>query len=47
MTPLSAEVNIASEAMLAASIRMSDDTVDTSEGNQLSSGRRGGSIWGE
>ena len=49
MSPLATEANIASEAMLATSnptMRMSDETVDTSEA-QLSGGRRGGSIWGE
>ena len=48
ISPLTTEVSVAAENMLAASIRISDTTVDTSaEGAQLSGGRRGswGNLW--
>ena len=41
ISPLTTEVCVASENMLAASIKISDKTVDTSQGGQLSGGRRG------
>ena len=47
-SPLTIEVNVAAENMLAASIKISDKTVDTSvSGNQLSGERRGewGNLW--
>ena len=41
-TPLMVEVNVEAEQMLAASLKMDNDkTVDTSNGEQLSGGRRG------
>ena len=41
------EVNVEAESMLAASIKISDNTVDTSKGGQLSGGSRGqwGNLW--
>ena len=47
ISPLTTEVSVAAENMLAASIRISDTTVDTSNGGQLSGGRRGewGNLW--
>ena len=48
VSPLAAEVSVAAESMLAASLKMSDSTVDTSaEGGQLSGGSRGewGNLW--
>ena len=41
------EVNVEAESMLAASIKISDNTVDTSNGGQLSGGSRGewGNLW--
>ena len=41
------EVNVEAESMLAASIKISDKTVDTSNGGQLSGGSRGtwGNLW--
>ena len=46
-SPLATEVSVAAENMLAASIKISDKTVDTSQGGQLSGGRRGswGDLW--
>jgi hypothetical protein len=47
-SPLTIEVSVAAENMLAASLRISDNTVDTSkDGAQLSGGRRGewGNLW--
>lgn len=47
-SPLTIEVSVAAENMLAASIKISDKTVDTSNSNtQLSGGRRGewGNLW--
>ena len=46
--PLATEVSVAAENMLAASLRIdSEKTVDTSNGGQLSGGRRGewGNLW--
>ena len=47
VSPLMVEVNVEAEAMLAASIKISDNTVDTSNGGQLSGGSRGewGNLW--
>ena len=49
VSPLAVEVNIAAaESMLAGSLRMRDNEVDTSvAGNQLSGGSRGewGNLW--
>ena len=47
ISPLTIEVSVAAEKMLAASIKSSDKTVDTSQGGQLSGGRRGewGNLW--
>ena len=48
VSPLMVEVNVEAEAMLAASIKISDTTVDTSkDGAQLSGGSRGewGNLW--
>ena len=48
VSPLMVEVNVEAEAMLAASLRMDgNNTVDTSNGGQLSGGSRGewGNLW--
>ena len=47
VSPLAVEVNIAAESMLAGSLRMSDATVDTSNGGQLGGESRGewGNLW--
>ena len=48
VSPLALEVNVATEAMLAASLNLNGDkTVDTSAGGQLSEERRGewGNLW--
>ena len=48
VSPLAVEVSVATESMLAASLKISDKTVDTSaEGGQLSGGSRGewGNLW--
>ena len=47
VSPLATEVSVAAESMLAASLKMSDTTVDTSNGGQLSGGSRGswGNLW--
>ena len=48
VSPLMTEVNVEAESMLAASIKISDKTVDTSnEGAQLGGGSRGqwGNLW--
>ena len=48
VSPLALEVNVATEAMLAASLNLNGDkTVDTSTGGQLSDERRGewGNLW--
>ena len=47
-SPLATEVSVAAENMLAASLRIDNkNTVDTSQGGQLSGGRRGswGNLW--
>ena len=48
VSPLATEVNVEATNMLAASLKLSDKTVDTSvEGAQLSNGHRGswGNLW--
>ena len=47
VSPLATEVNVEATNMLAASLKLSDTTVDTSNGGQLSSGHRGtwGNLW--
>jgi hypothetical protein len=48
VSPLMVEVNVATESMLATSLRMDGTkTVDTSDGGQLSGGHRGswGNLW--
>ena len=48
VSPLMTEVNVEAESMLAASIKISDKTVDTSkDGAQLGGGSRGewGNLW--
>ena len=48
VSPLMVEVNVEAESMLAASLQIKDETVDTSTpGNQLSGGSRGewGNLW--
>ena len=48
VSPLATEVNVEATNMLAASLKLSDNTVDTSsEGAQLSGGHRGqwGNLW--
>ena len=47
VSPLAAEVSVAAESMLAASLKISDKTVDTSNGGQLGGGSRGewGNLW--
>ena len=46
-SPLAIEVSVAAENMLAASIKISEKSVDTSSGGQLSGERRGewGNLW--
>ena len=47
-SPLAVEVNVEAESMLATSLKLDGDkTVDTSNGGQLSGGRRGewGNLW--
>ena len=46
-SPLVTEVNVDAEHMLATSFIISDEKVDTSEGDQLSAGHRGewGNLW--
>ena len=47
-SPLAVEVSVAAENMLAASLKIDNDkTVDTSQGGQLTGGRRGewGNLW--
>ena len=44
VSPLATEVNVEATNMLAASLKLSNETVDTSSGGQLSNGHRGG--WG-
>ena len=48
IAPISVEVNVETESMLAASLQMNNEkTVDTSNGGQLSGGSRGewGNLW--
>ena len=48
VSPLMVEVNVEAESMLAASLKLDDkNTVDTSNGGQLSGGNRGewGNLW--
>ena len=48
VSPLATEVNVAAESMLAASLKISDNTVDTSaEGGQLGkeNDRQWGNLW--
>ena len=48
VSPLMVEVNVEAESMLAASLKMDgNNTVDTSNGGQLSGGSRGtwGNLW--
>jgi hypothetical protein len=48
VSPLMVEVNVATESMLATSLKMDGTkTVDTSDGGQLSGGHRGswGNLW--
>ena len=44
VSPLATEVNVEATNMLAASLKLSNETVDTSNGGQLSNEHRGG--WG-
>ena len=48
VSPLATEVNVEATNMLAASLKLNNNTtVDTSNGGQLSSGHRGqwGNLW--
>ena len=48
VSPLATEVNVEATNMLAASLKLDkENTVDTSNGGQLSSGHRGqwGNLW--
>ena len=47
VSPLAAEVNVEAESMLAASLGLNNETVDTSNGGQLVGDRRGewGNLW--
>ncbi len=47
VSPLAVEVSVAAESMLATSVRISDKTVDTSNGGQLGGESRGewGNLW--
>jgi hypothetical protein len=47
VSPLMVEVNVEAESMLAASLQIKDETLDTSNGGQLSGGSRGtwGNLW--
>ncbi len=46
VSPLATEVNVEATNMLAASIKISDETVDTSSGAQLTGGnRQWGNLW--
>ena len=49
VSPLMVEVNVEAEQMLANSLRMSDETVDTSNGGQLGkdNDRAWGNLWGK
>ena len=46
-SPLATEVKVEAEQMLATSFKITDETVDTSAGGQLSAGHRGewGNLW--
>ena len=47
VSPLATEVKVEAEQMLATSFKITDETVDTSDGGQLTSGHRGewGNLW--
>ena len=47
VSPLMTEVNVEAEQMLAASLNISNETVDTSNGGQLGkdNGRQWGDLW--
>ena len=47
ISPLMSEVNVEATNMLATSVRMYNETVDTSNGGQLGGERRGewGNLW--
>ena len=47
VSPLATEVKIEAEQMLATSFKITNETVDTSDGGQLTSGHRGewGNLW--
>ena len=45
VSPLMVEVNVEAESMLAASIKISDNTVDTSNSGQL--GKENDRQWGD
>ena len=47
VSPLATEVNVEATNMLAASLKLNNTTVDTSNGGQLSNGHRGtwGNLW--
>ena len=47
VSPLTVEVAVEASQMLAASLQISDKTVDTSKGDQLSGAHRGewGNLW--
>ena len=50
VSPLFTEVNVATENMIAASVKFDNDTtVDTSQGGQLGNTHRGewGNLWGK
>ena len=49
VSPLMTEVNIEAAQMLAASLNISNETVDTSKGEQLGkdNGREWGNLWGK
>ena len=49
VSPLMTEVNVQAESMLAASLKISDNTVDTSNGGQLGkeNDRSWGNLWGK
>ena len=47
VSPLATEVKVEAEQMLATSFQINNETVDTSQGGQLTSGHRGewGNLW--
>ncbi|MBO5787861.1 MAG: hypothetical protein J6R07_04220 [Bacteroidaceae bacterium] len=49
ISPLMSEVNVEATNMLAASVAMYNETVDTSNGGQLGkdNGREWGNLWGK